>query len=131
MDLVTARSRAESLMTSTCSIAPPGAVPLTDVTTGEVTVPAGTAVYEGPCRVRPNRSTQASDGTAGGAEVFASDYLVGIPFDEAGSANVRERMVCTIGTSPDPALVGMIFEIQMVARGDNITARRLACNKVA
>lgn len=128
LDLVTARARAESLMTSTCSIAPPGTAPVTDLTTGEVTFPPGTAVYTGPCRVRPNNSTQAADSTAGGAEVFAFDFVVTVPFAVTG---VREGHRLTVSASPDPALVGMIFEVQMVARGDNITARRLACNKVA
>lgn len=120
-----ARALAESLMTSTCTAFTPGEN-LTDPQTGEVTQVQDVAWF-GPCRVRPNGATQASAGTAGGAEVFTFDYIVSIPF--AVDA-VHEGQRLTITASPDPALVGLTLEIQMVARGDAITARRLACTEV-
>jgi hypothetical protein len=122
------RAEAEALMTSTCSIAPPGTEPVTDPDTFEVTFPPGTAVYTGPCRVRPASQGQGSSATAGGAEVFSFDYLVSIPFAEA---DVREGHQLTISASPDPALVGVVVEVQKVDRGEQITARRLFCNEVA
>jgi hypothetical protein len=36
----------------------------------------------------------------------------------------------TVTFSPDLALVGITVEVQKVDRGDNITARRLACSEV-
>jgi hypothetical protein len=121
------RLRAESLMTSTCTIAPPGVDPITDPDTGAVTFPAGAAVYSGPCRVRP-AGREAATSNAGGAEVFVFDYLVSIPFAET---DVTEGHRLTITDSLDPALIGVQLEVQKVDRGEHITARRLFCSEVA
>jgi hypothetical protein len=117
----------ESQMTSTCSIAPPGAEPVTDPDTGEVTFPPGVAVYTGKCRVRP-MGTQSQTVEAGSAELFEFDYQVSVPFAAVG---IREHMLLTIDSSPDPDAAGLVLEIQQVARGEHITARRLLCNEVA
>lgn len=125
--MATARAAAESLMTSTCSIAPPGVEPVTDPDTGEVTFPAGVAVYTGPCRVRPG-GTRGSTLEVGGAELFTFDYQVSIPFAEVG---VLEGHEVVFTASADPALVGVVVEVQKVERGDHITARRLLCREVS
>jgi hypothetical protein len=118
------RARAESLMTSACTVFTPGA-PITDPNTGEVTN-TQTTVWFGPCRVRPaGRESQPQ--TIGGAESFVFDYLVSLPF---AATSVIEGHRLTVTSSPDPALVGITVEIQKVDRGDNITARRLACSEV-
>lgn len=99
---------------------------MTDPVTGEVTFPAGTAVYTGKCRVRPaGREGQTAE--AGGRELFTFDYLVSVPFSVAG---VQEGHRVTVTSSPDPALVGVVLEVHKVDRGENITARRLSCNEV-
>jgi hypothetical protein len=121
------RLAAEREMTSACTIAPRGTTPTTDPDTGEVTFPAGTPVYSGKCRVRP-AGTQGSTLEAGGAEVFAFDYLVSVPFSVTG---VQEGHRVTVTASPDPALVGVTVEVQKVDRGEHITARRLSCNEVS
>lgn len=124
LDMATARARAESLMSSTCTVFTPGE-PVTDPVTGQVT-PSQTTVWFGACRIRP-ADASSSPLTVGGAEAFRFDYLVSIPFavDE-----VLEHHHLTVTASPDPALVGVTVEIQKVFRGDNITARRLACTEV-
>jgi hypothetical protein len=119
------RARAESLMTSTCTVFTPGA-PITDPNTGEVT-DSQTTVWFGPCRVRP-AGRQSNPQTIGGAEAFVFDYLVSLPFS---ATTVIEGHRLTVTASPDPALVGITVEIQKVDRGDNITARRLYCAEVA
>jgi hypothetical protein len=120
------RAFAESLMTSTCSIAPRGATPVTDEDTGEVTFPDGVAVYTGKCRVRP-AEVVGTDTAAGGAELRAFDYLVSVPF---AVADVRKGHRLTITASLDPALVGRMLEVQDVHAGDHISARRLLCSEV-
>ncbi len=60
--------------------------------------------------------------------MFTFDYLVSIPFAEA---DVQEGHRVTISASPDPALVGVVVEVQKVDRGEHITARRLFCREVA
>jgi hypothetical protein len=124
LDLTMARARAESLMTSACTVFTPGA-PITDPNTGEVTN-TQTTVWFGPCRVRP-AGRQSNPQTIGGAESFVFDYLVSLPF---AATSVIEGHRLTVTSSPDPALVGITVEIQKVDRGDNITARRLACSEV-
>jgi hypothetical protein len=126
LDLVTARARAESLMTSTCSIAPRGAEPVTDPGTGEVTFPPGVAVYTGKCRVRP--SGQGSTSEAGGAEVFVYDYILDVPFSATG---IRSGHKATISASPDPDAVGLQLEVARPYPGDQIVRRRLFCNEVS
>jgi hypothetical protein len=121
------RALAESLMTATCTVRDATGEPVTDAETGEVTPGVGATVYSGKCRVRP-AGESGSTISVGGGEAFTFDYLVSIPFAAAG---VTERHRVTIDASPDPALVGVELEVQRVARGDDITARRLACTEVA
>ena len=121
------RAQAESLMTSTCTIRESATGEPVTGPDGEVTFPPGAVVYSGPCRIRPV-SPQGRSVEAGGGEMFAFDYLVSVPFVATG---IREGMPLHIDASPDPAAVGLDLEIQQVARGDNITARRLACSEVA
>jgi hypothetical protein len=118
------RAMAARLMTSTMQFFTPGK-PVTDPNTGRVTRPQG-VVWVGPCRIRP-AGTQASTAEAGGAEVFAYDYIVSIPFEVT---TVVEHMRGTVTDSPDPALAGITVEVQKVDRGDHITARRLSCTEV-
>lgn len=126
LDLVTARARAESLMSSTCTVRAKSSDGTTDPNTGAYTQTAGGTVYSGPCRVRP-AGREAATSNAGGAELFVFDYLVSIPFAEV---DVAEGHRLTIDSSPDPALVGVVVEVQKVDRGEHISARRLSCTEV-
>ena len=122
------RVAAEREMTSACTIAPRGTEPTTDPDTGAVTFPAGVAVYTGKCRVRPVTSRGGGTLEIGGAEMFAFDYLISVPFSVTG---VQEGHRVTVTASPDQALVGVVVEVQKVDRGEHITARRLSCTEVA
>jgi hypothetical protein len=114
-------------MSSVCTIRAKSTGRTTDPTTGAVTPTPGAVVYAGPCRVRP-AGREAQTAQAGGAEVFAFDYLVSVPFSVTG---VAEGQRLTVTASPDPALVGVEVEVQKVDRGEHITARRLSCSEVA
>ncbi len=122
-----ARRLAESQMISTCDIRAKDGEAVMDPVTGAVLHPAGTLRYSGPCRLRP-AGREANVSTAGGGEVFAFDYVVSVPF---AVANIAEGDELTVQSSPDPALVGKVIEVQKVDRGESITARRLYCEDVA
>lgn len=123
---IRARQKAESLMTSTCTVFSAGS-PVTDQNTGVVTRPT-TTLYTGPCRVRPAvTGLTALSEAIGGAETFRFDYRVSIPFNVTA---VLEGHRLTITSSPDPVLVGTTMEVHRVDRGDNITARRLICQRI-
>jgi hypothetical protein len=119
------RARAESLMTSACTVFTPGA-PITDPNTGEVTGRRPT-VWFGPVPGAPGRPAvePADDRRRRGVRLRLP--RVG---PVRGHQLVIEGHRLTVTASPDPALVGLTVEIQKVDRGDNITARRLACSEV-
>lgn len=122
-----ARRKIEALFTSTCTVFSREGDPVTDPETGAVTRPSS-AVYSGPCRVRPAVTGLAAvSQDIGGEELFRFDYRVSIPFAEA---DVLEGFRLQIDTSPDPALVGVKMEVHRVDRGDSITARRLICQRI-
>lgn len=121
------RAEAEALMTATCTIRAWDGEWTTDPDTGEATRALGTVAYSGNCRVRP-ATLQAQSREMGGAETFVSDLMVSVPVSATG---VRKGQLVTIDSSPDPALVGLTAEIQDVARGDNLTARRMWCLEVS
>lgn len=119
-----ARSFAESLMTSTCSITRPGGEPVWDETTGTYTDPTPIDVYSGPCRIRP-AATQGRTAEAGEATALLSTFRVQLPFAVTG-VDVGHRV--TVDSSPDPALTGRAMVVRFVPdMGDHITARRLIC----
>jgi hypothetical protein len=121
------RAEAEAAMTATCTIRARDGEWVTDEATGEATQTPGATVYSGRCRWKPaGRAAQAE--MAGGAEVFGTDFIVSIPF---AATAVRKGQLVTCDSSPDAALVGLVVEIQDVARGDQISARRLACVEVS
>lgn len=120
------RRMAESLMTSTGHYFDLGD-PVTDPVTGEVTIPEidpQTCI----CRVRP-ATMRDFPAQAAGEEVFASNYVIAVPFTQAPVPRVKQHFV--IDTSPDPALVGVELQIRQVTLGDNISARRMLGYKVS
>lgn len=119
-----ARSFAESLMSSACTVFTAGEE-VTDPITGEVTRTNET-VWFGPCRVRP-ADRQGADVSVGGAELRSYDFQVSIPFAVSTVLNSHRL---TITESPDASLVGRTLEVQDVHAGDHITARRLLCVEV-
>ena len=115
---------AEALMDSTIQFFTSGD-PVTDPSTGEVTT-VQQVVWSGPCRIRP-AAYVARSVEVGGAEMFTYDYLVSIPWSVT---EVIEHMRGTVTSCPDLALAGVTVEVQKVARGSTISARRLACTVV-
>jgi hypothetical protein len=126
LDMVFARSAAESLMTSTCTISRPGGESVTDPTTGAVTFPDA-VVWSGPCRVRqPGMWGRTSE--AGGEQISPTTFRITIPF---AVVNVQRGDRVTITASDDPMLVGRSFEVRFTPdMGAHITARRLLCEEV-
>lgn len=122
----TARTAAESLMTSACTIRERGDGFVTDPVTFEVTPAVGAVVYSGKCRVKPGGGTDPGGGIeAGGGEAFTYDLQVSVPF----SADVPAGSILTVDSSPDASLVGVRAEVARVARGEHISARRLLCRE--
>lgn len=128
IDLVTARARAESLMTSTCTIRGASSGQETDEDSGEVTDTPGAVVYSGPCRIRPMTSRGAGTTDAGGSELFAYDFVLDLPFSATG---IKARQRVTIDTSPDPDTVGLAIEVQRPYPGDQVIRRKILCTEVA
>jgi hypothetical protein len=121
-----ARRVAESLMTSSVRYFTLGE-PVTDPENGAVTRPEmDTARCVG--RVRP-ATMRDFPAQSVGEEVFASNYVVAVPFGQTPVPAVKQHIV--IEASPDPALVGVELQIRQVTLGDNVSARRLLCYKVS
>lgn len=120
------RRIAEQLMTSTGHYFDVGD-PVTDPNTGEVTR-AELNPHTTRCRVRP-ATMRDFPSQAGGAEIFASNYVVAVPFELDPPPQVKQHFI--IDSSPDPALVGVELQIRQVAYGDGVTARRMLGYKVA
>jgi hypothetical protein len=119
------RRRAEAQMTSTLRY-----FTLGDPTTaadGTVTYPEVDPVRcEG--RVRPATMRDFPTEVVG-EELFASNYVVAVPFGQTPVPQVKQHVV--IESSPDPALVGAELQIRQVSIGDNLTARRMLGYKVS
>jgi hypothetical protein len=114
-------------MTSTCRIFTRGG-PVTDPDTGDVTY-AEVDPVETKCRVRPRGSRSSTGAEAGGAELIVTGYIVSVPAGLDPPPVDLQRVV--VLTSPDASLIGLPLEIRDVARGDNISARRLICQEAA
>lgn len=125
-DAAAPRMAAERLMTSVGHYFDIGD-PATDPATGEVTR-VELNPHSTKCRVRP-ASLRDFPAEAGGAELFAANFVVSVPFGQSPPPRVKQGFV--IDESPDPALVGVAMQIRDVAYGDSISARRLLCYKVS
>ena len=115
---------AEAQFDSTIQFFTPG-TSVTDPNTGEVT-DGQVVVWSGECSIRP-ADYVARQVEIGGGEAFTYDYLISIPW---AVTQVLEHHRGTVTFSPDLALAGLTVEVQKVARGSTITARRLACTVV-
>ena len=100
--------------------------PVTDPDTGEVTRPEANP-HTTICRVRP-ATMRDFHSQAGGEELFASNYVVAVPFEQSPAPKVKQHFV--IDASPDPAMVGVELQVRQVSYGDHVTARRMLCYKV-
>jgi hypothetical protein len=119
------RQLATSLMTDRCTIGRPGGQ-IVNPDTGAVT-DAVTDFYAGACRVKPITSVQAGEAAAGERVIVMRSYTVTVPMAQAG---VRVGDVVTVTACQlDPALTGTVLRVRDIAKGSQITARRLVCEE--
>lgn len=114
-------------MTDSCRVVRMGDTPVTDPVTGLETYPEADQ-YEGPCRVRPNSQSLSSDASFGDQAVQLLSHMVSIPVTED---DVAPDDVVVVTASFDPSLVSKRLRVRTVARGPDITARRMACEEMA
>jgi hypothetical protein len=118
------RQLAASLMTDACTIGRP-AGQVVDPDTGAVT-DTTTPVYIGACRVKPT-AVQSGESAAGERVIIMRSYVVTVPMAVAG---VRVGDVVTVTACPlDPALAGTVLRVRDIAKGSQITARRIVCEE--
>lgn len=95
-----------------------------DAATDTWTSGAATTVYTGKCRVSV-RDTNDRDEVAGVDPVSERDYVVSVPITVTGAA--IDDTVTVTASVLDAGLVGLKLRVMGVAKGTNLTARRLNC----
>lgn len=113
------QARAESLMTSTCTITRVTGEAW-DEAKGEY-VDTLLTVYAGKCKVQTFQPYE-SEPDAGGAQRVVQRYHLHVPVS-AGIFLVHDR--ATITTSPNPNLVGNVYVVAAAHEKDYQTAQRL------
>ncbi|WP_104087047.1 DUF6093 family protein [Arthrobacter sp. GMC3] len=111
------QAKAEKLMWGGCVASRPG-IPFTDPD-GIVTTPVETA-YEGACKVQTTVA-QAASPIAGG-HVFTVENLQ-MHFPVATALETGDSVLMVTHRS-DPTLIGRVFRLVELARGDQRTAAR-------
>ena len=121
------RAHAESLMVDACTITRAGSgVSTIDEATGTVVPPAGTTVYDGPCRVqRPGTST-APRADTGGYEIGVGTLFAQLPIDATG---VRRGDTFTVTGATDPDLLGVDARVEANLAKTHATKRTLICEE--
>lgn len=121
-----ARAAAAALMTDTCTLTrPTGQGGVYDPGSDTWTPDTATAVWSGPCRIRPAAAASAEAGTQA-ATVAA--FTVSLPVD---AAPPQPGDLITVTTAPgDPALPGTVLRVTAVPVGSHLSARRVTCEAV-
>lgn len=114
---------AEQQMTDSATITAPAGAPTFNSTTGAYTASPGATLYTGKCRVKPE-NVMDRQVQAGERPVQIWPYTVSVPMTVT---SIPVGATVTVTASADPDLVGQVFTVKDVARGTNITARRLGC----
>lgn len=120
---IAGRRAALARMVDACTITAAGTQTY-DAATDTWTSGAATTVYTGACRVSI-ADTNDREGVAGVDPVSERDYVVSVPMTVTGAA--VDQTVTITASALDPALVGLTLRVIGVARGTNLTARRLNC----
>lgn len=116
---------AERLMEAFCTVTRGAATQQNfDPVSGAYPVPVGTAVYTGPCRVKPS-GNQAGTVEAAGQDVSLWPFVVSVPM--AVTTVLVDDLVTVSTSTLDPQLVGKVFRVKYVEMGSHVTARRLGC----
>lgn len=113
-------------MLDTCNVVTTSSTPTTDPVTNIDTYPE-TVIYTGKCRVRPYLQSR-SDAAFGEQQVQLLSHLVSLPM--SATAVVPDAVV-VVTASTDASLVSKRLRVRTIARGSDVTARRLACEETA
>lgn len=118
MDVTALRSMAEGFMTDECAIFGSTSVEFDPDTFTDV-LTAGTALYEGKCRVRPVAADQVA---VGEALVRRRTHDLWLPWETVG---VMVGHVVELTTSDDPYLIDRTFTVVDIEGGTNGAHRKL------
>lgn len=105
-------------LTDTCTIGRTTTVAFDPETFQDVAT-AGSAVYEGPCRVRPLAAEQVA---VGEASVPSRTHNVWLPWD---TVTVKAGHVLTVTDSDDPYMIDRTFTVTEVEGGTGTAYRKL------
>lgn len=112
----------QQLMVDACTITRPG-TPVLDRATSQLTPGTSTALYSGPCRVKPQRVPRDRE-AAERLEVVAR-YELALPFSAVPAHPLHVGDAVTITASGDPRLVGQVMAVMAIDYGSTATAWRL------
>jgi hypothetical protein len=118
--LASMRATVSSSLPDTCTIGPRGTRTF-NPTTGTYSDVAGTPVYSGPCRIRPQPRADIVV-QAGEEPVTLDTYDLTLPWDATG---VEVDHIWTGVTSSDPDLVGRQMRVTDVRAGSWQLGRRV------
>lgn len=128
IDMGMARTAAESLMSSTCTITRDVGGQVWDEESGTYTPGEPLLVYQGKCKVQDN-SRSVTEVLAGERRAAVDAVELHLPID--GSEAVRRDDDVVIDSNPlDPGMVGRRFTVQALPSGSLKTARRLPVEAV-
>ena len=119
---------AEHLMTDTCTITRANGDPTYNPSTLTYTPATPTTVYSGKCRVKPSVLSGNTTVQAGEERVALWPFSVSVPFS---ATDVELDDIVTVTASADASLVGRPLRVRSIARGTNVTARRLDCEETS
>ena len=122
------RTAAEGLMTDTCTITRANGEPTYNPSTLTYTTPTPTTVYTGKCRVKPSVLSGNTTVQAGEERVALWPFSISVPFS---ATDVELDDIVTVTSSADASLVGRPLRVRSIARGTNVTARRLDCEETS
>ena len=117
-------------MTDTCRVTRTSGAPVWDDATGEYTVPAGTVVYEGRCRLRATTGVTNQEQVVGEQELALVRRSLRLPVTDPAARAVRRGDTVTVTASNNPGLVGVVFTVMEPHDDSHGSARRLPVEAV-
>jgi len=120
--LAAGRAAHQALMVDTCTIVRPG-TPVLDRTTSALTPGPGTVLYDGPMRIKPQRTPSPTE-AAERRQVIAR-YNASLPFDAIPADELRIGDMVTVTASADARMVGQVMNVMAIDYGSTATAWRL------
>lgn len=120
--LAAGRLAHQQLMVDACTITRPGA-PTLNRSTSVLTPGTPTALYSGPCRLKPQRVPRNQE--AGERLTVVARYEVALPFASLATDSLHVGDTVTITASGDTRLVNHLFAVMAVDFGSTATAWRI------